>query len=51
MQTYKWHKCINSQKWTDLNDNDKEDSTGGWILFRSGVISGQKTGNKVSATH
>lgn len=33
-------------KWTDLKDKDKEDSTGGWILFRSGVISGQKTGTQ-----
>lgn len=38
---------VSSQKGTHLNDNDSDDSTGGWIPFWSGDSSDQKTGSQI----
>ena len=38
---------MSPQKGTHLNDNDSDDSTGGWIPFWSGDSSDQKTGTQI----
>lgn len=37
--------------WTDLNDNDNDDSTGGWILFWSVDSRDQITGTDMNPQH